>query len=53
MKPFNSKTPSLMLQLIIQSMKREKFPLLKDQLKYKLLLRLKQKKRKMPELLKN
>ena len=51
MKPFNLRMLLLMHQLIIQSMKKEKFLSLKDKLNHKILLKLKQKKKRSLELL--
>jgi len=51
MKPFNLKILLLMLQLIIQSVKMDKFLSLKDKLSHKILL--KQKKKRRLELLIN
>ena len=53
MKPFNLRMLLLMHQLIIQSMKKEKFLSLKDKLSHKILLKLKQKKKRSLELLRN
>lgn len=53
MKLFNSKTQLLMHQLIIQSMKKENFLSLKNQLNHKILLKLKEQRKKNLELLTN
>jgi hypothetical protein len=53
MKPFNLKMLLLMHQLIIQSVKKEKFLSLKDKLSHKILLKLKQKKKRSLELPRN
>lgn len=53
MKLFNSKTQLLMHQLIIQSMKKENFHSLKNQLNHKILLKLKEQRKKNLELLTN
>ena len=53
MKLFNLKILLLMHQLIIQSVNKDKFLSLKDKLSHKILLKLKQKKKRSLELLRN